>query len=237
MHDFFYTTEPFAPYGMAYFTSIATLFAIGVILIRLGKRGNQDRNQRILKVTASTLSLIIMSWVVIEISLDRFDIKNDLPLIFCNLIALLLPIYTWSRKKWLFDLLYYLILAGAIQSVITPALKQNYPHYEAFKFWIVHGGLIIFILFEVIKGNRRPSLKGVFTTFLFVQLYLLLVIAVNYLLDSNYLFLRAKPTNTSLLDLLGDWPYYLIYMDLLLVPYFLLLYLPMVLANKMKTTN
>jgi hypothetical integral membrane protein (TIGR02206 family) len=43
---------------------------------------------------------------------------------------------------------------------------------------------------------------------------------------ANYGFLRAKPPQASLLDLLGPWPWYILALDALAVVLFTLLYLP-----------
>ncbi|WP_425391257.1 TIGR02206 family membrane protein [Ekhidna sp.] len=230
--DVFYTEEPFRPYGLSYFISILVLIVVGYLLIELGKKSAGPKRDFIFKVIASIVSLSIIAWAIIEIALDRFYIESDLPLIFCNLIGLFLPIFAFYRKQWLFDILYYIIMAGAVMSVLTPALKQAYPHYEAFKFWIVHGGLVIFILYQMIVYGYWPTRKGILTSFLFIQAYVLFIIGVNYILDANYLFLWEKPTTASILDILGPWPYYIIIMDLILLPYFFILYAPIWLIRR-----
>jgi uncharacterized membrane protein YwaF len=51
------------------------------------------------------------------------------------------------------------------------------------------------------------------------------------LLDSNYLFLARKPYTPSLLDLLGPWPIYIIWMEVIGIATILILYLPFALAD------
>jgi hypothetical integral membrane protein (TIGR02206 family) len=50
--------------------------------------------------------------------------------------------------------------------------------------------------------------------------------AVNLLTGSNYGFLRSNPALASLLDLLGPWPWYILWLEVLAVLLFTLLYLP-----------
>jgi uncharacterized membrane protein YwaF len=50
-------------------------------------------------------------------------------------------------------------------------------------------------------------------------------IAVNGLLSSNYLFLRAKPATASPLDRFGEWPLYLLPMAVITVGAVLLAFL------------
>nr|WP_290698863.1 YwaF family protein [Lacinutrix sp.] len=80
----------------------------------------------------------------------------------------------------------------------------------------------------------RPTWKSVFKSFFVIQLYMIVVFVINYLLDSNYSYLKQKSTSISLLDYLGDWPMYIIVVEVLLIPYFLIIYLPFFIAKKFK---
>ncbi|GAB3338646.1 TIGR02206 family membrane protein [Marivirga atlantica] len=230
--DIFHTTEPFERYGTEYFLVLTFYVLAGSLLIYLGRNVNELKKIRILKSIGFILSAIIVSWIITESLLGRFNYKNDLPIIFCNFTALVIPFYFIYRKQVTFDMLYYIIFAGAIQAIITPGLKFNFPHYEFLKFWTVHVGLIIFILYEMIVFKKLPSRKGIFTSFLTVQLYVIVVFILNSIINTNYLYLNTPPDNGTLLDALGGWPYYIIWMDLILIPYFILLYLPIFLIKR-----
>ena len=80
----------------------------------------------------------------------------------------------------------------------------------------------------------KPKLKSVFKSFLVLQLYMIVLMVVNYLLEANYSYLNEKPISGSVLDYLGDWPYYIIKVQLLLVPAFMLIYLPFFFLKKKK---
>ena len=49
---------------------------------------------------------------------------------------------------------------------------------------------------------------------------------VNVLLDANYLFLREKPEGASILDALGPWPWYVIWLICLAMVLCFVCYLP-----------
>lgn len=80
----------------------------------------------------------------------------------------------------------------------------------------------------------RPKFKSVFKSFLALQLYMLLMFGINYALGGNYSYLNEKPKSASLLDYLGDWPMYLLVVELIILPYFLIIYLPFYMAKRFK---
>lgn len=233
-NDIFYSTEKFERYSLEYFTILTIYLLVGTAIIWYGNKASERSKTQLLKGMSYVISSMIIIWAIIEIALGRFYLASDLPLIFCNFFALILPLYLIYRNQFSFNILYYIILAGAIQAIITPGLKFSFPHYEFIKFWTVHMGLIIFIFFNMIVNGMRPTSKGMLHSFLFVQVYMVLIIFINWILDSNYLYLNVKPEHGTLLDKLGGWPYYIIWMDLILIPYFFILYLPVWIINKYK---
>lgn len=226
LKDILYSTKTFVPYSQEYFIALVLFIIIGVFLVWKGKNSPEGTKPVILKFISFLLSSAIIIWAIIEILLGRFYLETDLPLIFCNFTALVLPLFAYNRRQHYFNILYYIIFAGAIQAIVTPGLKFGFPHYEFIKFWTVHVGLIVFVVYEMVVLGILPTKNGIWQTFIFVQVYVVIVIGINWILDSNYLFLNIKPEHGSLLDLLGGWPWYIVLMDVVLIPYFLILYLP-----------
>jgi uncharacterized membrane protein YwaF len=59
-----------------------------------------------------------------------------------------------------------------------------------------------------------------------MNIYVVIVYFINTAIGSNYLMINYKPATPSLLDLLPEWPIYILYMEGIGVLSFLLLYLP-----------
>ena len=98
----------------------------------------------------------------------------------------------------------------------------------------MHTGLVIFMFYATLIYKMRPTFKSVFKAFVGMQIYMLLMFTLNYFLGSNYFFTNRRPEAKTVLDAFGDWPYYVLVVELMVIPYFLLIYLPFYLSNRKK---
>ena len=183
-------------------------------------------------IIAISISLSVIFAIILKVFLNDFDVKNDLPFHLCSLIALLLPIYSITRRKGIYEVILFWILAGTLQSLITPDVLHGFPHYTYIKYWFTHAGLIVFIFYATFIYDSRPSLKSVVKSFLALQVYLVFVYIINSAFNSNYFYINGKPDVTTLLDSFGDWPYYILVGELVVIPFFLIIYLPFYLLKK-----
>lgn len=125
----------------------------------------------------------------------------------------------------MYEILVFWIIAGTSQGVITPDIAEGFPVFDYFRYWAVHLGLLIIIFYATFVFDMRPKFRSVFKSIIVLQIYIAVMMGLNYVLDANYSYLNYKPESASVLDYLGDWPWYLIQVQLLLIPYFLLIYL------------
>lgn len=206
---------------------------LGLGLIGLAKYRLTDvQKHRVLSAMGWVISGTVISWTGIKLYLGIFNLQEDLPLPLCNAMALLIPVFTATRNPRLFELLYFWVLAGTFQAIITPDLLDSFPHYHFIKYWVVHNGLVLVVLYAAIVYQMRPTIAGIGRAFLYLQPYILFCMGVNYMLGSNYQYLHHKPVNGSLLDYMGEWPYYIVSAQLIAVPMFFLVFLPYVRLKK-----
>lgn len=219
-------------FGVQHLISLLFFALAGFLLINWAKKLSKEKQLKVGDLFAFSLSITIVIWTLLKIYVRGFEIQNDLPFHLCNFIALFLPIFTITRKKIYYDILLFWILAGTTHSIITPDLKNGFPNFIFFKYWYVHAGLIIFIFYATFIYNFRPVFKSVLTSFFALQGYFLLMFLINSIIGANYFYINHKPERVSALDYLGDYPYYLFVAELILIPYFLLIYLPFYLTRK-----
>lgn len=214
---------------------LPVLYAIvfSVLLIRYAKfKLHRRRQEIVIHTIAIIVSLTVVIFHLNGINSGNYNLSEDLPLYLCSILGIIIPIFTYFRRFWMYEILLFWIIAGTLQGVITPDIPDGFPTFDYFRYWTVHLGLLIIILYATFVFNMRPKLKSVFRSFFALQLYVVVMITINYALNANYFYLNMKPQSASLLDYFGDWPYYIIVVQLIIIPYFLLIYLPFYLTEK-----
>ena len=112
------------------------------------------------------------------------------------------------------------------RAVLTPDLEEGFPHFGYFAYWIVHSGLVLYVIYGTACLRLIPDRKGVLRTFGWLNLYAAATIGINLLFDTNYMYMMHKPPTPSLLDLFGPWPWYILVCEGAALLLFYLAYLP-----------
>lgn len=163
---------------------------------------------------------------------DPVDLGLVLPFHICYFLNLLLPFMLWHRSFFLFEVSYYMVMGGCIQALITPDLKYSFPHYINFRYFVVHMGLVQSILYALFVFRFRPTWRSFGRAFLWANIYFVFILGVNHLLGTNFMYLNRKPSSATLLDLFGDWPWYIVGGEFLCLVMFTLVMLPFAFDKK-----
>lgn len=193
---------------------LLALSAIGCFLIFLVPRFTGIHIQFVIgELISWTLCLSILIWTFIQWRSGKFNFRLHLPLDICNLSSLLMPVLIYTQADFLYQVLFYVIIAGTLQGLITPDLDESYPHITYFKYWIVHGGLVLAILYMTIVMGFHPTYPGIWYAFGILQPYAILIFLFNQFTGANYAYLSRKPEIATLLDHFGDFPYYIFVLE------------------------
>jgi hypothetical integral membrane protein (TIGR02206 family) len=149
------------------------------------------------------------SWWLIWLPLTgNWSPSYGLPLQLCDVVGFLAPFALWFRRALLVELTYFWGLGGSLQALLTPDLKEHFPTYPYWQFYVAHGGVVIAGLALVIALGSRPRPRSIPRMFIITAAFAALVASVDVLTGGNYMFLRQKPLHGSLLDYMGPWPWY-----------------------------
>jgi hypothetical integral membrane protein (TIGR02206 family) len=232
-HLAFFSNEiPFIAYGNSHLVVLCFSLLLLALILIASKKLCTEKNLFIGRFLAIILALSVVVYTIFEIALGRFTIADDLPLSLCNLFALVAPFALWYPKHKYFEPIYFLVMAGTFQAIVTPDLYFDYPAYEFFKYWITHVGLVLLMIHYMVCFALYPTAKGILKTFGWLNVYVVALLPLNYLLDANYFYLIEKPLNPSVLDFFGPWPVYILVAEILVMGFFAIAMIPVFLAKK-----
>lgn len=229
--------KDFTLFGNQHLIALTTMLILCIALPYFAKRFFNPKQQ--LSV-ARGMAIIICFWVIaypsILLWLGDFSYKTDLPFDLCNIMGLFLPFLMWRPSYRVHEILYFWIFAGTLQAVLTPHLFNGFPNFIFIKYWLVHAGLIVFAVYITSVFDLKPTLKSIWRSFLYLQVYIAFMMIVNFILGSNYVYVLHKPPTASILDLLGPWPWYVLVCELGGLLIFFLAWLPLGLTQRKKKT-
>ena len=114
-------------------------------------------------------------------------------------------------------------MTATLQAVLTPDLGHGFPSVFYFTYFSYHVAAVVGACLLVF-GERLYLQRGAVLRVYLTTLAWACVAGLGDLIThGNYMYLRAKPGNSSLLSALGPWPWYVLETVLVLAPVFLFL--------------
>ena len=149
-----------------------------------------------------------------------------LPLQMCGVSVFAVPLMLVTRSFLLYEIMYFWGLGGPAVALLMPQVPFSFPNLLCITFFTSHALIIIGVLFATVVYGFRPTWRSYVKTTAFSLAYLAAMIPVNLLLKTNFLYICEKPRGASLLDAMGQWPWYVPGMIALGMAIFALLYAP-----------
>lgn len=141
-------------------------------------------------------------------------IYSLLPLHMCNLTLIIAILTMLTKSQKLFQLTYFWCL-GALFAVITPDIKYSFPHPLTLSFYITHFYLLFAAIYGILFFNFKPTFKGWVNAFITLNIFAFIIFFINKKLGTNYLYVNRIPNFSSPLDYFGQWPYYIIVVEII----------------------
>lgn len=222
----------FETFSLQHFAILMVLGAITAQAVRKGIRSDDVVKYQIALILAGVTFFSLVIETGVKLVSHTYDTLTDLPFFLCDLVTLILPLVIWQRsRKWM-GILYFWAMAGTLQALITPELEEGFPSFHFFRYFIMHAGIVAAVLYSVIVWKIRITWKDFLHAVIYIQVYLVGVHMVNLVLGSNYCYTLQKPAVPTLLDLLGPWPWYIFFGELLMLVLFYFLLLPFLVFKK-----
>ncbi len=230
MGDFFakdYTGDPFVLFGSAHVGALIVVLLLNVALVYFGRRLS-PRGKKVVRYTLATVLILNeISWHLWNWVHGSWTLQTRLPLHICSALVLLSPVMLVTENYTIYEFAYLLGIAGSFQVLMTPdAGIYGFPHYRFFQVFLSHGLIFTSAIYMTLVEGFRPYPQSILRVIVIGNVYMALVAGVNALIGSNYLYIARKPETASLMDLLPEWPWYILYIELIGLVCIMVLYLP-----------
>ncbi len=122
-----------------------------------------------------------------------------LPLHLCSINIFLIAIHAWKPTDLLSGFLYTVCIPGAIAAILFPSWSSlplwNFMHLHSFT---VHILLVLYPVVMVVSGDWKPHIRKMPLYVLMLLVMSLPIILINFLLDTNFMFLMEAEDGNPL---------------------------------------
>jgi len=222
-----YKGDSFILFNLFHLAALGSILLVILLIVLSRKKFSQKNKENFRDTVAAILIINEISWHLWAYFYFDWTLQKMLPLHICSILVWLSAWMLIRNSYKIYEFAYFLGIGGALQALITPdAGIYGFPHFRFFQTFISHGFIIIAAIYMTLIEKMRPTWKSLLSVFVITNIYMVVVYGINTLIGSNYLYLNHKPLTASLLDILPDWPVYLLYMEALGIVICLILYLP-----------
>jgi len=199
---------PFVLFGRGHLIAVALSLLIAAALIAI-TRARRETEKPIRLALAAVLIANWAWWYGLAYTNGWLTLGDALPMNLCDwaTIAVLMALFHPNQRAY--DLAYFWALCGTVQGMVTPDTLYDFPESRFLVFFIYHGGIIAAVLYLTFGVGLRPRARSLKRVILWSLGYLIAAGFVDFVLGTNYGFLRAKPMQATLFDFMAPWPYYI----------------------------
>ncbi|HSQ60277.1 MAG TPA: TIGR02206 family membrane protein [Acidobacteriota bacterium] len=219
----------FTRFGPEHLGTLAGVALLAWLLARL-VRGGASRSGAPGLAVRGTLAAILVGGLgfalVDSLPLRGLDWLEILPLHLCDLAVLFAVWALLTKGRFACEMLYFWGLTGTLIAMITPDVDRGFPDTRCLSFFALHGVVAASAVVMTFGAGVRPRPGSHWRVFAITNAYALLAAAIDLTTGANYLYLRAKPSQPSILDAMGPWPWYIVAADVLALFLFWVLMLP-----------
>lgn len=160
------------------------------------------------------LALVILAAYVTEYVANAVEgtwsARHNLPLHLTDAVTVVAIVALWNPRPLLVEVVYFWALTASLQAVLTPDLGQGFPSIFYFTYFVTHVGAVVAACLLVFGLGLTPRPGAMWRVFGLTAAFAAIVGVADLVTGANYMYLRHKPEEASLLDAMGPWPWYIV---------------------------
>ena len=190
-----------------------TLFSLIFISVPLILARFLNRTQKI-QVTYLIGVIMILDFLTENggyIMSGTWDIQYNLPIQLCGISSLICCVLPFIKNKdKLFQFVYYTGVIGGIMAILTPQMNYFDGSLRYYlNYYVSHSLIIVLPIFMFLHLDLKLPRFSWFKIWIHLNILMAIIMPINFLLDSNYMYVNAAPEVSNPL-VIGEWPYYLL---------------------------
>ncbi len=196
-----------------------------IILFMSNNFFNKDQKLKIVKI----LSLLMIIMTITDHSRNiingLWNVSDNLPLHMCGLTNLIACSVLFTKlNKRVFEFFYFAGIIGGIQAFLTPQINNfDGSTFEYISYHTSHAGIILIPIFLLTNLKYSITKLSWFRVWVYLNIIIAFIMPLNFQIDSNYMYL-ASPPNVDNPLLIGDWPYYIFFWEIIVILFTYTLY-------------
>ena len=208
--------------------TVACVIGLIFIVLYVGHKISQKNKIKYAKF----LAYIMIGFFIVNhlflIFLGKWELSKEIPVHLCSisgLICCFIMFIPEKKRQFLFEFLFYCGIIGGIQAILTP-LVDDYGGYKFFyiQFFFKHAMIIAFPIYLRNQLGMKLTKFSWIKTWIVLNILMFLLIPLNNLLGSNYMYVNSPPAVDNPL-VIGEWPTYLYWWELFVLVLILVVYL------------
>ena len=227
MLDYFFTYGSKLPpdVGFPMFGAAHILWLLigtaATVLLSLKYKKSPDEDRRLMDKLVGWF-LVGLIWIrTYYLMVVGYMDVYELPLHLCSLAGFLCVIHAYRDADWLGQTLYALCLPGTVAALVFPDWTYYPPiHFITIEGFLFHFGVVAYVVFQLISGRIRPSLRGLWKVLVFLAVAVPPIYFFNKHFHTNYFFVNVPSPGSPLewfMQAFGDPGWLLGYAALVLV--------------------
>lgn len=201
----------FSAFDTSHQVVLAVLLAGALLLVWVG-RANRGTESGVLvgKLLAVAIMTFTVPLQILYLTPEYWSLERTLPLQLCDLAWMVAVVGLWTHRWWAIALTYYWGLTLTTQAIITPDLVAQFPDPVFILFWAMHSTVVWAAVYLTWGLGLTPDWRSYRAALVGTGAWAATVFLINLSAGTNFGYLNAKPASASVLDLLGDWPWYVL---------------------------
>lgn len=198
-------------FGADHVLTMLIIFFVSIALpMAMRQAGPANRERLVSAVLAASLVAHGLFKIWVRVFLYGEPLVQHLPLHLCN-VATILTAYVLVRRSYsAYEVVYFWGLCGSLPAILTPDLQHGFPSLYYVTYFLSHALVIMGVIYSTLVHGFRPTLRSVAKTVTVALAYMAVVAPLNIALSTNYLYLRHKPEQATVMDYFGPWPWYIL---------------------------